>query len=154
MAENKISTSCDSRCQYADPEKSGECNCICKGKNHGQGSNSEVWDQKHKRLSVTRKAFRKSLNNQEPRSGTHLYRRDRLEFNKQYTIWKENQLTHEESNTNEISTVPQGSEFTIIKDAKVGDNYYSHIRRQNGKTEYRNNDKVITKKEIPTELGW
>lgn len=157
MAEQtkKIAAPCDSRCQYANPDNP-DCNCECGGSNHGQGSDVRVWEKKRARLSITRKAFRKSLNAEVPRSGTHLYRHQREEFDKQYLIWKSAQLAQQENETapEQTTTVPQGSELTVIKDAKIGEDTFSHVRRQNGKTEYRKNDKLITKAQVPTELGW
>ena len=80
-------TPCDSKCQYADPEKAADCKCECAGANHGQGQDTRIWELKRERLSKTRKAFRKYLNAQDPRSGTRLYRHNREEFNKQYLEW-------------------------------------------------------------------
>lgn len=161
-----IASHCDTRCQYANPEIP-DCNCECGGKNHGQGTDTRIWELKNTRLSQTRKAFRKFLNAQVKGSGSKLYRKNRSEFDKQYLIWKngsskedpslitdavelDKQLTPEP-----VTTVHKsGSEVTIIKDQEFEGNTYSHVRRSNGKTEYRKNDKLITKSGVPTELGW
>ena len=90
-AKRTIATHCDSRCQYADPEAAADCSCECAGANHGKGEDQRVWQAKEDRLGITRKAFRKFLNGQEPKTGTRLYRRNREEFDKQYAIWKTEQ---------------------------------------------------------------
>ena len=159
---------CDLRCQYANPADDAECKCVCGGKNHGKGQNKAKWDAKQERHLKTRRAFRAHLNSEKPRSGNRLYRRHRQEFEKQYAIWREGhggkpqeqkqeeQKEHGvESKVEEVKTVHQsGSDVTVIKDAKVGNDVYSHVRRSNGKTEYRKNDKVCTKADVPAELGW
>ena len=154
MAEVQQITCNDARCLYA---QSDDCDCNqCGGALHGsQAGNMEDprWVAKAERLSKTRKAFRKLLNSQEKGSGTRLYRRNREEFDKQYAIWAEVETPAEQPE--EIKTVHvSGNETTVIKDKKVADDTYSHVRRSNGKTEYRKNDKVITKAEVPAELGW
>lgn len=157
-----METKCDAKCQYANPEQAADCKCECAGKNHGQGTDTRVWEAKAERLSKTRKAFRRELNAKEPRSGTRLYRHNREEFDKQYAEWSGKPMQEQlaldpakEGEDKSITTVHQsGSEVTVIKDQQVGDDTYSHVRRSNGKTEYRKNDKLITKAQLPTELGW
>lgn len=156
-----IASHCDTRCQYADPDKIENCDCECAGKNHGQGTDIRIWETKKARLNSTRKAFRKFLNAQVKGSGSKLYRKNRAEFDKQYLLWKNGDSLGTAPNGEElvlekpITTVHQsGSEVTIIKDQEFEGNTYSHVRRSNGKTEYRKNDKLITKKGVPTELGW
>lgn len=154
-----IASHCDTRCQYANPELPDNCDCECAGKNHGQGTDLRIWEAKKTRLGQTRKAFRKFLNAQVKGSGSKLYRKNRAEFDKQYLIWKDPSVTLMDSIQEDlpepITTVHKsGSEVTIIKDQEYEGNTYSHVRRSNGKTEYRKNDKLITKKGVPTELGW
>lgn len=161
----QIQSHCDSRCQYANPENT-ECDCECGGTNHGQGTDTRIWEIKNARLSVTRKAFRKYLNGIEKGSGTKLYRKNRAEFDKQYLIWKtpsskeDPTLIDDAIKLNDsITTVHSAgngskSEITIIKDQEFDGDIYSHVRRSNGKTEYRINDKITTKSGIPVELGW
>lgn len=152
---SKIQSHCDSRCQYANPDNV-ECDCECGGKNHGQGTDTRIWEAKQKRLGATRKAFRKHLNKEVKGSGTKLYRRNRAEFDRLYDLWK---LTQDET-PNQITTVHskgmgENAEITVIKDAEFNGDTYSHIRRiKTGKTEYRKNDKLITKGQVPVELGW
>lgn len=75
----------DARCIYAFSE---ECDCkICNGAGHGGGMGLPKWDEKVKKLSKTRKAFRKMLNEKEAGSGRKLYRKNRLEFENQYQAW-------------------------------------------------------------------
>lgn len=158
-----IASHCDTRCQYANPELPDNCDCECGGKNHGQGTDTRIWELKNQRLSQTRKAFRKELNKNEKGSGTKLYRKNREEFDKQYLIWKNKEQVGidpaKPGADKTITTVHSAgngpkAEITVIKDATVGEDVYSHVRRSNGKTEYRKNDKLITKAGIPAELGW
>ena len=154
-----IASHCDTRCQYANPELPDNCDCECAGRNHGQGTDLRIWEAKKTRLGQTRKAFRKLLNSQVKGSGSKLYRKNRAEFDKQYLIWKNQEVVGIDSaklgEDKSITTIHKsGSELTIIKDQEFEGNTYSHVRRSNGKTEYRKNDKLITKKGVPTELGW
>ena len=154
MAEVQQIQCNDARCLYATND---DCDCKhCGGALHGSkvgNMGDPQWVAKTERLSKTRKAFRKLLNSQEKGSGTRLYRRNREEFDKQYAIWAEVETPAEQPE--EIKTVHvSGNETTVVKDMKVGNDTYSHVRRSNGKTEYRKNDKVITKAEVPAELGW
>lgn len=150
-----METKCDAKCQYANPEKDADCKCECAGKNHGQGTETRIWEAKAKRLSITRKAFRREMNANEPRTGTRMYRHNREEFDKQYLIWKIKQ-TGEEPVLEDpvVSTHVSGNEVTVIKDQEFEGHVYSHVRRSNGKTEYRKDDKVVTKADIPAELKW
>lgn len=150
MAEatkNKIASHCDSRCQYAmDP--AGDCDCECGGTNHGQGTDPAIREKQIARHGKTRRAFKEQYNDKNGiRAAQKLYRKDRAQFNKLFAEWS--------GTTEEVTTVHQsGTEVTVIKDSKVGDDTYSHVRRSNGKTEYRKNDKLITKAQLPVELGW
>jgi hypothetical protein len=145
-------TACDLKCQYANPEHASECKCECGGENHGKGTDVRRWEAKEKRHAKTRRAFRAHLNAKESKSGNKLYRRNRTEFNRLFAEW---QKEHGVEPKEEIETVHKsGSEVTVIKDATVGEDVYSHVRRSNGKTEYRKNDKMITKADVPKELGW
>jgi len=153
MAESTTKVNCnDLRCLYALSE---DCDCHqCGGAFHGSGANNmadPIWIKKVERSSKTRRAFRKYLNEQDPKSGTRLYRRHREEFNKQYAEWS--------GEPQEIVTVHSAgtgptSEVTVIKDRRAGNDVYSHVRRANGKTEYRKNDKLITKANVPEHFGW
>lgn len=156
MSEHK--SKCDTRCQYAYADDSG-CDCECGGANHGKGTDTRIWEAKEKRHSTTRRAFKEFLNKQEPGSGRKLYKKDRAEFNKQYAEFSgktEEEVKAEESELEKpiVSTHVTGDNITVIKDQKFGEDVYSHVRRNNGKTEYRKNDKIITKASLPTELGW
>jgi len=153
MAESTTKVQCnDLRCLYALSE---ECDCHqCGGALHGSGANNmadPIWVKKVERSSKTRRAFRKYLNEQDPKSGTRLYRRHREEFNKQYAEW-----TGKAEPVVSIHSQGMGStaNVTVIKDQQHNGDTYSHVRRSNGKTEYRKNDKLITKTQIPEELGW
>lgn len=144
---------CDLRCQYANPSEDADCKCVCGGKNHGKGQDQAKWDAKQERHQKTRRAFRAHLNKEEPKKGNRLYRRHRQEFNRLFAEWRGDSI--ETKPSEEIETVHKsGNDITVIKDAKVGDDTYSHVRRNNGKTEYRKNDKLVTKKDLPAELGW
>lgn len=157
-----METSCDAKCQYANPELDADCNCECAGKNHGKGTDTRVWEAKAERLSKTRKAFRRELNTKEPKTGTRLYRHNREEFDKQYAEWSGKPLQEAlplEDKPEEIVSVHsagtgENAEITVIKDSNLSGDTYSHVRRSNGKTEYRKNDKLISKKQVPDELGW
>lgn len=147
-----METACDAKCQYANPDQAGDCKCECAGKNHGQGTDTRKWEVKAARLSKTRKAFRRELNAKEPRSGTRLYRHNREEFDAQYAVWagKAEPVVGEPVQT----THTNGKETWVIKDQEFEGHTYSHVRRSNGKTEYRKDDKVVTKADIPAELQW
>lgn len=154
-----IASHCDTRCQYANPDLPDNCDCECAGRNHGQGTDIRIWEAKKTRLGQTRKAFRKFLNSQVKGSGSKLYRKNRAEFDKQYLLWKNQEVVGidpaKPGADKTITTIHKsGSEVTVIKDQEFEGNIYSHVRRSNGKTEYRKNDKLITKKGVPTELGW
>lgn len=164
-----IASHCDTRCQYANPEIP-DCNCECGGKNHGQGTDTRIWEIKNTRLGKTRKAFRKMLNKELKGQGTKLYRKNRAEFDRLYETWKltkedpslitdavelDKQLPPETITTVHSKGMDKNAEITVIKDAEFNGDTYSHIRRiKNGKTEYRKNDKLTTKGQIPVELGW
>lgn len=153
MAET-ITVCPDAKCYYA---WSDECDCKhCNGAAHGGGINNlndPIMVKKNARHKTTRRAFRELLNQESPRSGIRLYRRNREEFETRYAEYLKSQGV--EPKPEEITTTHvSGSEITVIKDAKVGNDVYSHVRRSNGKTEYRKNDKVCTKAGIPAELGW
>lgn len=157
MAET-IQVCPDAKCYYA---WSDDCDCKhCEGAAHGGGINNlndPIMVKKQARHKTTRRAFRELLNQESPRSGVRLYRRNREEFERRYAEYLKEQGV--EPKPEEIVTVHSKgmgdkAEVTIIKDAKVGNDFYSHVRRANGKTEYRKNDKVCTKADIPAELGW
>lgn len=157
MAEQ---TSCDAKCQYADPEKAADCNCECEGKNHGQGSDTRIWEAKAARLSKTRKAFRRHLNEQEPKSGTRLYRHNRAEFDKQYAEWSGKPIEEVIAETEE--PLVDEEKFELLKSYDDGQDprYWVHVRNKaTGKTEYRTGTSkddlvVITKDSVPAEAGW
>jgi hypothetical protein len=148
--KRKIATHCDARCQYA-VDVGGDCDCECGGKNHGQGTDTRIREAQAVRHSKTKRGFKEHYNNEHgERAAQKLYRRDRAEFNKLYAAY-----SGKEAPVEEITTVHQsGSEVTVIKDANFSGDIYSHVRRSNGKTEYRKNDKLITKAQVPEELGW
>jgi len=139
-------TRCDTRCLYAMSEDG--CDCVCGGENHGRGDNIEIRTKQQQRHAKTRRAFKAHLDNTDgPKARRSLYKNREL-FNKEFAKWSGQEPV--------VETVHQsGNTVTVIKDKKIGDDTYSHIRRNTtNKTEYWKNEKVITKAQLPAELGW
>lgn len=149
VTKNKIASHCDARCQYAI-DASGDCDCECGGKNHGQGADPMVREKQAQRHSKTRRHFKDQYNEEHGiRAAQRLYRKDRAEFNKLYAAFagvEENKL-----NLPSKKKAPEvEAKFEVIKESGE----FQHVRYPNKKTAYLQSGKVITKAQLPVELGW